>query len=133
MYFNRHNDRGPEATSEAIIAWQSGHRPLQRATTYGLDGAFPHQLQSNLLRLYAQASEHWHRFLGFGSAITGSRPSFQSTELVMQAIQPGVINLPKRQPLSEISQARMLPVNAQQLPGYIHRNSTTAYESNKRP
>jgi hypothetical protein len=44
-------------------AWQSGHRPLQRGTTYGLDGAYPTQLQPALLRAYEWASTRWHEFL----------------------------------------------------------------------
>jgi hypothetical protein len=44
-------------------AWQSGHRPLQRANTYGLDGAFPTHLQPSLLRVYEWVSTRWHEFL----------------------------------------------------------------------
>ncbi|KAI3572849.1 hypothetical protein IWW34DRAFT_824118 [Fusarium oxysporum f. sp. albedinis] len=42
---------------------ESGHRPLQRASTYGLDGAFPTKLQPQLLELYRWASSRWHEFL----------------------------------------------------------------------
>lgn len=45
------------------MAWQSGHRPLERGITYGLDGAFPARLQPNLLRAYEWASTRWHAFL----------------------------------------------------------------------
>jgi hypothetical protein len=39
--FNRHDDKSKEADINVSFARQSGHRPLQRGTTYGLDGAFP--------------------------------------------------------------------------------------------
>ncbi|KAL2211172.1 hypothetical protein CC79DRAFT_1347852 [Sarocladium strictum] len=39
--FNRHQDKGVDASLSAVLAWQAGHRPLQQATTYGLNGAFP--------------------------------------------------------------------------------------------
>ncbi|KAH7248230.1 hypothetical protein B0J15DRAFT_562411 [Fusarium solani] len=42
---------------------ESGHRPLQRGATYGLDGAFPTKLQPQLLELYRWASSRWHEFL----------------------------------------------------------------------
>jgi hypothetical protein len=45
------------------FAWQSGHRPLQRATTYGFDGAFPSQLQPSLLRVYEYVSNRWYEFI----------------------------------------------------------------------
>ncbi|KAH7024319.1 uncharacterized protein B0I36DRAFT_294906 [Microdochium trichocladiopsis] len=61
--FNRYDDLGPNANINAIFAWQSSHRPLQRATTYGLDGAFPTQLQPSLIRIYEWASFRWHEFL----------------------------------------------------------------------
>ena len=43
--FNRCDDKGSGADPNVAFAWQSGHCPLQRATMYGLDGAFPSQLQ----------------------------------------------------------------------------------------
>jgi hypothetical protein len=61
--FNRFDDVGARANRNVAFAWQSGHRPLQRATTYGLDGAFPARLQPALLRLYEWASTRWHEFL----------------------------------------------------------------------
>ncbi|KAH7190647.1 hypothetical protein BKA60DRAFT_472139 [Fusarium oxysporum] len=39
--FNRYDDMSSGADRNAVFAWQSGHRPLQRETTYGLDGAYP--------------------------------------------------------------------------------------------
>ncbi|KXJ85123.1 hypothetical protein Micbo1qcDRAFT_224729 [Microdochium bolleyi] len=49
---NRYDDVGPDASINAVFAWQSSHRLIQRANTYGLDGAFPTQLQPALLRIY---------------------------------------------------------------------------------
>jgi hypothetical protein len=65
--FNRHDDRTASADRNVVFAWQSGHRPVQRSTTYGLDGAFPSQLQPALLRVYEWASTRWHEFLGLPS------------------------------------------------------------------
>ncbi|RKK32332.1 hypothetical protein BFJ67_g14800 [Fusarium oxysporum f. sp. cepae] len=48
--FNRYDDSSAKADLNVVFAWQSGHRPLQRGITYGLDGAFPHQLQPALFR-----------------------------------------------------------------------------------
>ena len=60
-------DRADESTAsqnDAIgFAWQSGHRPRQRYSTYGLDGAFPDKLQPALLRIYLDVSKKWHAFL----------------------------------------------------------------------
>ncbi|KAH7118435.1 hypothetical protein EDB81DRAFT_873174 [Dactylonectria macrodidyma] len=61
--FNRYDDRSTDADRNVVFAWQSGHRPMQRAVTYGLDGAYPHQLQPSLLRAYEWASTRWHEFL----------------------------------------------------------------------
>lgn len=54
--FNIYDDRTGEADLNAAIAWQSGHRPLQRGITYGLDAAYPTRLQPSLLRAYEWAS-----------------------------------------------------------------------------
>jgi hypothetical protein len=55
--FNRYDDTTSEADSGVAFAWQSGHRPIQRGTSYGLDGAFPDSLQPALLRVYKWVSE----------------------------------------------------------------------------
>ncbi len=60
---NRFDDTSANARRNVVFAWQSGHRPLQRGTTYGLDGAFPTTLQPQLLELYQWASFKWHEFL----------------------------------------------------------------------
>ncbi|EXM14467.1 hypothetical protein FOTG_17142 [Fusarium oxysporum f. sp. vasinfectum 25433] len=54
--FNRYDDCSSDADINAIFAWQTGHRPLQRGITYGLDGAYPFKLQPSLLRCYEWAS-----------------------------------------------------------------------------
>jgi hypothetical protein len=61
--FDRFDDRTANADISVVFAWQSGHRPIQRACTYGLDGAFPDSLQPALLRVYKWVSSEWHRFL----------------------------------------------------------------------
>lgn len=65
--FNCFNDVTKTADADVAFAWQSGHRPMQRYATHGLDGAFPDKLQPSLLRLYARCSERWHDFLMYGS------------------------------------------------------------------
>ncbi|KAI3561796.1 hypothetical protein IWW34DRAFT_839405 [Fusarium oxysporum f. sp. albedinis] len=61
--FNRFGDTTGTAGHEVAYAWQSGHRPMQRHTTYGLDGAFPDHLQPALLRAYERVSASWQNFL----------------------------------------------------------------------
>uniref|UniRef100_A0A0D2XRY5 Uncharacterized protein n=2 Tax=Fusarium oxysporum (strain Fo5176) TaxID=660025 RepID=A0A0D2XRY5_FUSOF len=61
--FNRFDDRTDKADRGVTFAWSSGHRPLQRARTYGLDGAFPTHLQPQLLERYEWVSVRWHEFL----------------------------------------------------------------------
>ncbi|PVH71649.1 hypothetical protein DL98DRAFT_391139, partial [Cadophora sp. DSE1049] len=65
--FNRYDDQSADADPNVVFAWQSGHRPLQRGLTYGLDGAFPSQMQPALLNIYEWASVEWHQFLGHQS------------------------------------------------------------------
>ncbi|KAH7471991.1 hypothetical protein FOMA001_g13814 [Fusarium oxysporum f. sp. matthiolae] len=61
--FNRFDDRTDNTDRGVVFAWSSGHRPLQRARTYGLDGAFPTHLQPQLLERYEWVSVRWHEFL----------------------------------------------------------------------
>jgi hypothetical protein len=61
------DDWSSAADLDVVFAWQSGHRPMQRGETYGLDGAFPDSLQPALLRVYEWASTEWHRYLGHRS------------------------------------------------------------------
>ncbi|KAL6405859.1 hypothetical protein AUP68_10999 [Ilyonectria robusta] len=61
--FNRFDDHTSQAAQDVAYAWQSGHRPMQRHVTYGLDGAYPDHLQPSLLRIYERVSRSWHAFL----------------------------------------------------------------------
>ncbi|EWY79398.1 hypothetical protein FOYG_17443 [Fusarium oxysporum NRRL 32931] len=74
--FNRFDDTACAASEDAAFAWQSGHRPMQRYSTYGLDGAFPDQLQPALLRIYARISADWHKFLSIDD---GEEPGSANT------------------------------------------------------
>ncbi len=67
--FNRYDDKSADADIEVVFAWQSGHRPIQRGTSYGIDAAYPDSLQPALLRVYHWASREWHRFLRIDSAV----------------------------------------------------------------
>ncbi len=67
--FNRYDDKSADADIEVVFAWQSGHRPVQRGTSYGIDAAYPDSLQPALLRVYHWASCEWHRFLRIDSAV----------------------------------------------------------------
>lgn len=46
-----------------VFASQSGHRPMQRGFSYGIDAAYPDSLQPALLRVYQWVSRRWHEFL----------------------------------------------------------------------
>lgn len=85
--FDRHQDKGHIASVSAVFAWQSGHRPWERGTTYGLDGAFPDSLQPTLLRLYEWASGEWQKFLGMGrpEATPGFEAAAATTMLQIQS------------------------------------------------
>ncbi|KAF4492952.1 ATP-dependent DNA helicase tlh1 [Colletotrichum fructicola Nara gc5] len=61
--FDQYDDRSRDAPVESAFAWQSGHRPFQRAITYGLDGAYPDSLQPALLDRFRWVSRQWHSFL----------------------------------------------------------------------
>jgi hypothetical protein len=61
--FHLNDDRSAQADMEVAFAWQSGHRPNQRGTSYGIDGAFPDSLQPALLRVYRWTSDQWHHFI----------------------------------------------------------------------
>jgi hypothetical protein len=67
--FNRYDDKSRAANIDVAFSWQSGHRPLQRGATYGVDAAFPDSLQPALLRVYEWASREWHEFLMIESPI----------------------------------------------------------------
>jgi hypothetical protein len=67
--FHLNDDRSAQADMEVAFAWQSGHRPRQRGTSYGIDGAFPDSLQPALLRVYRWTSDQWHRFIDLESLV----------------------------------------------------------------
>lgn len=50
--FDRNDDKSADAAIDVAYAWQSGHRPVQRSTTYGIDSTFPDSLQPELLEIY---------------------------------------------------------------------------------
>jgi hypothetical protein len=69
--FDRYSSHAAYGDVDAAYAWQSGHMQLQRSITYGLDGAFPNQLQPALLQLYLRVSKRWHEFLRLGDGCNG--------------------------------------------------------------
>lgn len=82
--FNRFDDKTTGADLGVALAWQSGHRPMQRGTSYGIDAAYPDSLQPALLRVYKWASSIWHGFLddkvtGGSSAAAEASPNGKST------------------------------------------------------
>ncbi|KAJ4175798.1 hypothetical protein NW767_015667 [Fusarium falciforme] len=79
--FNRYDDYSSDADVNVVFAWQSGHRPLQRGTTYGLDGAYPFRLQPPLLRAYEWASTRWHEFIHQASKKLSLSPQHALTTL----------------------------------------------------
>jgi hypothetical protein len=79
--FNRFDDTTGTAGHEVAYAWRSGHRPMQRHTTYGLDVAYPDHLQPALLRAYDRVSASWHTFL-WGCDKSGE-PRSKSPTLVL--------------------------------------------------
>lgn len=85
--FNQFDDKGLEADLNVVFAWQSGHRPLQRGTTYGLDGAFPNRMQPALLRAYEWASTRWHEFLHLPSRVMPD-PTAAIAERGLRSLSP---------------------------------------------
>lgn len=78
--FNRYDDKTMAADIEVAYSWQSGHRPIQRGTTYGIDGAFPDSLQPALLRVYRWASEEWQIFMGSTAVQAAQRVQYTFSE-----------------------------------------------------
>jgi hypothetical protein len=54
-----------------IYAWQSGHNRITDISIYGLDNAFPTQMQPELLQQYLHISLQWHKYCGPGIATEG--------------------------------------------------------------
>jgi len=47
-----------------VYAWQTGHQRATNVSTYGLDKAYPGNLQPELLRQYLRISRVWHGWIG---------------------------------------------------------------------
>jgi hypothetical protein len=77
--FNRFDDRTVDANVDVALAWQSGHRPMQRGTSYGIDAAYQDSLQPALLRVYRWTSDIWHRFLDETQDTNGNRAMSPTT------------------------------------------------------
>jgi hypothetical protein len=61
--FDRSHDKSTDTAIEVVYARESGHRPVQRRTTNGIDSAFPLSLQPALLEVYRWASMEWQKFI----------------------------------------------------------------------
>ena len=102
MQFDQYDDRSQRASINTVLAWQSGHRPVQRATNYGLDSAFPHLLQPSLLRLYEHVSNCWHQFLGLEYTNVDSQKSLKSLQCPVEDVAVSISRCEKRRPLLEL-------------------------------
>ncbi|KAH7190171.1 hypothetical protein DER44DRAFT_641417, partial [Fusarium oxysporum] len=105
--FNRFDDTTGTAGPEVAYAWQSGHRPMQRHTTYGLDGAYPDHLQPALLRAYDRVSTSWHAFLWGcdGSGKLRSIPTeAEHAELNYESTRHGLTMYRKRAFMSDLEE-----------------------------
>ncbi|EWZ78920.1 hypothetical protein FOWG_16864 [Fusarium oxysporum f. sp. lycopersici MN25] len=105
--FNRFDDTTGTAGPEVAYAWQSGHRPMQRHTTYGLDGAYPDHLQPALLRAYDRVSTSWHAFLWGcdGSGELRSIPTeAEHAELNYESTRHGLTMYRKRAFMSDLEE-----------------------------
>ncbi|PMD17840.1 hypothetical protein NA56DRAFT_727883 [Hyaloscypha hepaticicola] len=89
--------------------WDNGGQPLLYCgTTYGLDAAFPTQMQSALLRLYKWTSTRWHEFLHLTSKMM---PCAEATvvERVIESPSPLLRELPGIATSSSPRRRRTLP------------------------
>lgn len=78
--FNIYDDYSAEAVLNMLMARQSGHRPLQRGITYGLDATYPTRLQPALLRAYEWASTRWDDFLRQASRVVVAQQRLQDVQ-----------------------------------------------------
>ena len=68
----------------SIFPWQAGHQPRINVSVYGLDAAFPGQMQPALLRFYRHISQMWHHWLGLGTAAERSIWSMRAKRLLQE-------------------------------------------------
>lgn len=129
--FNRYDDKGPNADIAVAFSWQSGHRPLQRGTAYGIDAAFPDSLQPELLRVYQWASREWHTFLGADNPTLSTTASHISNqENKRRRPSTSLTRSPKRSkttpdqlyPDEELPAVSIIP--AIDIPVVVHGNSS---------
>jgi hypothetical protein len=124
--FNRFDDQGPDADLNVAFAWQSGHRPIARATNYGLDGAFPTQLQPSLLRAYEWVSARWHEFLRQGSKSASQPSSDKGTTRLGQASDELCQRSPQVSLVQELRQQVTPPRSSPTLPIVLSPSETTS-------
>jgi hypothetical protein len=126
--FDRFDDKRSTADIEHAFAWQSGHRPVERGNTYGLDGAFPNKLQPQLLRIYIWVSWLWHQFLQLDGA-AGERQTereVQGQAVLIQEVQAVPVQAVPIQVVS-IQAEQAAPANKarEQEPVRTQKRSTT--------
>lgn len=103
--FDMNDDKSADAAIEVAYAWQSGHRPVQRGTTYGIDSAFPDSLQPALLEVHYWASLEWQRFI----SAPGGVPNIPTaTSYLARALGQREASR-KRRASESISEARVRP------------------------
>ncbi|KAJ5606699.1 hypothetical protein N7510_009480 [Penicillium lagena] len=124
--FNRFDDQGPNVDLNVAFAWQSGHRPIARATNYGLDGAFPTQLQPSLLRAYEWVSTRWHEFLRQGSKSASQPSSDKGTTRLGQASDDLGQRSPQVSLVQELRQQVTPPRSSPTLPIGLSPSETTS-------
>jgi hypothetical protein len=90
---------------EVTFAWQTGHRPNQRGTSYAIDGAFPDSLQPALLSVYRWVLDQWHQFIGLENLMRPQEAYQAPTERLTLHRGSG-INQPKRKvtPIDAVSE-----------------------------
>ena len=73
----------------SIFPWQAGHQPRVNVAVYGLDAAFPGQMQPALLHFYRHISQIWHHWLGLGTAAERSIWSTRAKRLLHEIAAEG--------------------------------------------
>ncbi|KNB16555.1 hypothetical protein FOXG_21706 [Fusarium oxysporum f. sp. lycopersici 4287] len=139
--FNRFDDRTDKADRGVTFAWSSGHRPLQRARTYGLDGAFPTHLQPQLLERYEWVSVRWHEFLHMPSRCVSPSMRVGTSSGRQEHTTPDAVDLddqshdnpfespPQSSPTVSLSSAMPSKRDRQVQSSLKHRATTTLYQT----